>query len=79
VTGHEGILPVDGALLAPIVPHISEIQQATRPALLDRGAGPHQAGAFRWSVSYLSEPVACPTEESGAVPDGYSRITLDGT
>ena len=30
VTGHDGILPVDGALPAPIVPHNGEIQQPMR-------------------------------------------------
>jgi hypothetical protein len=36
LTGHDGILPVDAALLAPIVPHNGEIQQPTCPAPLDR-------------------------------------------
>ena len=36
LTGHDGILPVDGDLPTPIVPHNSEIQQPTCPAPLDR-------------------------------------------
>jgi hypothetical protein len=63
VTGHDGTLPVDGALLAAIVPH-SEIYSNPR--------APH---CWTWSTtaswrciqmaSYVSVPVACPTEKSG--------------
>jgi hypothetical protein len=76
VTGHDGILPVHGDLPAPIVPHNGEIQQPT-PAPLDRG----QAAPSKYIqvVAYVSAPVACPTEQSGAVPGAYSRIALDGT
>jgi hypothetical protein len=35
--GHDGILPVEGDLPAPIVPHNSEMQQPTRPALRNGG------------------------------------------
>ena len=31
-TGHDGVLPVDGDLPAPIVPHNSEMRQSTCPA-----------------------------------------------
>jgi hypothetical protein len=44
VTGHDGILPVYGALPAPIVPHNSETQQ---PRTVGPGAGPQQEADVR--------------------------------